>query len=324
MPTPPVIVTRGLTRVFRRTEGDLRAVDDVDLEVTPGEFLGLLGLNGAGKSTAVKLLTGVLVPTAGSARVCGLEPAAQRRRLARRIGVVFGQRSALWWDLPLADSFTLVHRLYRTTPAHHRARLDELVDLLDLGPQLRQPVRSLSLGQRMRGELVAAMLHDPEVLFLDEPTIGLDVVSRARLRDVLRDLNARRATTIVLTTHDLPDVEALCRRVVVLDHGRLAHDGTLEGLHRLGRSTRILSVDLTEARPALTFPGLPGVHVVEVTDRVQRISLPLEQPAAPVIAAVVAQAGLRDLALQDPTLEGVMHALHGAGSTPAGSTPDRD
>lgn len=312
-----VIRTRGLTRRFQRRRAPASvAVADLDLSVAPGDFVGLLGLNGAGKSTTIKMLTGILAPTSGRVRVTGLDPVPRRRELAARIGVVFGQRSALWWDLPLRDSFTLMHRLHRTTPAEHRERLAELTELLDLAPLLGAPVRELSLGQRMRGELVAAMLHRPQVLFLDEPTIGLDVVSKARLRDFLRDLNARHGTTILLTTHDLPDVEALCRRVVVLDRGRLAHDGSLAGLHRAGGSRRRLVLELDRPDVTLDLRDLPDVEVLPLEGRRQVLHLPLDQPAAPVIATVVAQTGLHDLSVEEPTLEDVVHALHRRAATP--------
>ena len=198
------------------------------LTVAPGEAVGFLGPNGAGKSTTIKMLTGVLVPTAGRATVCGLDPVRERRELAKRIGVVFGQRSQLWWDLPLADSFDLHAAIHRVPPARYRERLDECVELLDLGGFLGTPVRQLSLGQRMRGEVTAALLHSPRLLVLDEPTIGLDLASKERLRSFLSAVNARGDITLLLTTHDLPDVERLCRRVVVIDQGRVLVDDDLD------------------------------------------------------------------------------------------------
>ena len=214
-------------------------------------MVGYIGPNGAGKSTTIKMLTGILVPTSGEIRVAGLEPSARRTELARRIGVVFGQRTTLWWDLPLRDSFELLQKIYRIPADRYRRNLDEFLELLDLGDLLDTPVRQLSLGQRMRGDITAALLHDPEILYLDEPTIGLDVVSKGRLREFLRPLNAERGTTLLLTTHDLQDIEALCRRVIVIDHGTAVFDGPLADLHRQGGSTRTLVVDLVdEARPS--------------------------------------------------------------------------
>ncbi|MEV7969817.1 ATP-binding cassette domain-containing protein [Sphaerisporangium sp. NPDC088356] len=221
---------RGKTGRLRRDTRVVHAVRDLSFEVAAGEFVGYLGPNGAGKSTTIKMLTGILTPTSGRIQVAGLDPSRRRTTLARRIGVVFGQRTMLWWDLPLKDSFTLIRHLYKVDQVKHRKRLAELVDVLDLGGFLDKPVRQLSLGQRMRGDIAAALLHDPPVLVLDEPTIGLDVVSKAAVRDFLRGLNAERGTTVLLTTHDLGDIERLCRRVMLIDHGSLAFDGTVAEL----------------------------------------------------------------------------------------------
>nr|WP_246507187.1 ATP-binding cassette domain-containing protein [Actinocrinis puniceicyclus] len=177
--------------------------------------------------TTIKMLTGILMPSSGTLRVAGLEPQRDRVGLARRIGVVFGQRTTLWWDLPLRDSFALIQRLYRIAPARYRENLDFYVDALDLGPLLDQPVRQLSLGQRMRGDITAALLHDPAIVYLDEPTIGLDIVSKHVVRDFLHELNVNKGTTILLTTHDVGDIERLCSRVVAIDHGRVTYDGSL-------------------------------------------------------------------------------------------------
>ena len=232
-----VIEVEALSRTFRvarRREGslfrrlgrdyaDVRAVDGVSFTIAPGEIVGYIGPNGAGKSTTIKMLTGILVPTSGTVRVAGLDPWRRRTELARRIGVVFGQRTQLWWDLPLRQSFELLRHIYRVPEARHRANLQRYVALLDMEGFLETPVRQLSLGQRMRGELVAALLHDPEILYLDEPTIGLDVVAKARIREFLLALGPERGTTVLLTTHDMGDIERLCRRVLIIDRGRAKH-----------------------------------------------------------------------------------------------------
>ncbi|WP_436757722.1 ABC transporter ATP-binding protein [Streptosporangium sp. V21-05] len=223
-------VGRSFTVGRRGTRKTVHAVRDLSFTVEAGEFVGYLGPNGAGKSTTIKMLTGILAPTSGSVRVAGLDPARRRTALARRIGVVFGQRTTLWWDLPLRDSFELIRHLYKVDQTDFRRRLAELTELLDLAALMTTPVRQLSLGQRMRGDITAALLHDPTVLVLDEPTIGLDVVSKAAMRDFLRRLNADRGTTVLLTTHDMGDIEKLCRRVMLIDHGSLAFDGTLDDL----------------------------------------------------------------------------------------------
>ncbi|MFF4412231.1 ATP-binding cassette domain-containing protein [Streptosporangium sp. NPDC001559] len=229
-----MIEVQGVGRSFtvgrRSARKTVHAVQDLSFTVGAGEFVGYLGPNGAGKSTTIKMLTGILAPTTGRIEVAGLDPARRRTALARRIGVVFGQRTTLWWDLPLRDSFELIRHLYKVDRVVFRERLEELSCLLGLESFMTTPVRQLSLGQRMRGDVTAALLHDPAVLVLDEPTIGLDVVSKAAMREFLSRRNAEHGTTVLLTTHDLGDIERLCRRVMLIDHGRLTFDGTLDDL----------------------------------------------------------------------------------------------
>jgi ABC-2 type transport system ATP-binding protein len=278
----------------------------VTLDVERGEAVGFLGPNGAGKSTTIKMLTGVLVPTAGRASVCGLDPVLERRELARRIGVVFGQRSQLWWDLPLAESFDLHGAIHRVPAAQYRKRLDECVELLDMGGFLRSPV-----GQRMRGEVTAALLHSPELLVLDEPTIGLDLTSKERLRSFLSEVNARGDVTLLLTTHDLPDVERLCRRVVVIDQGRVLVDDELAALRQGFAGNRVLVVELTEPAPPLL--GLTGV--VDVAVEAQGLRQRLEfsagaTTAAELIATVAQLAELRDVSVVEPSIEDLVRTLY--------------
>ncbi len=302
-----MIEVRGL----RKRYGGTVAVDGLSFDVRPGMVTGFLGPNGAGKSTTIKMLTGVLVPTAGGVRVCGLDPVRSRRELARRIGVVFGQRSQLWWDLPLAESFALLRTIHRVPPAEHEQRLAECVELLELSPFLTTPVRQLSLGQRMRGEVTAALLHSPELLVLDEPTVGLDLISKERLRVFLARANAVDGVTLLLTTHDLPDVERLCRRLVVIDHGRVLVDGSLESLRRQFGGARRLVVDLEEPHAALD--GLPGVLevTVEANGLRQQLAFSAEQTsAAELIAAVVARVAVRDLQVVEPSIEDVVRTLY--------------
>jgi ABC-2 type transport system ATP-binding protein len=297
-------------RRLRRSRTVVDAVDRISFTVAAGEFVGYLGPNGAGKSTTIKMLTGILTPTSGRVRVGGLDPSRQRTELARRIGVVFGQRTTLWWDLPLRDSLTLVRHLYRVDRETHRTRLAELTELLDLGSFLDTPVRQLSLGQRMRGDLAAALIHDPELLVLDEPTIGLDVVSKATVRGFLARLNSERGTTILLTTHDLGDVERLCRRVMVIDHGRLAYDGSLRELRATIDADRILIVDL--ARPAPPIE-VDGARVVRVDGPRQWLAIPPTGNAAAVVAAVAARHEVEDIALREPGIEDVVTRLYRTG-----------
>ncbi|POM22978.1 Daunorubicin/doxorubicin resistance ATP-binding protein DrrA [Actinomadura rubteroloni] len=292
---------------LRRTRRRVSAVDGVSFTVAPGEFVGYLGPNGAGKSTTIKMLTGILTPTSGTVRVCGLDPSRQRTALARRLGVVFGHRTTLWWDLPLRDSLALVRRLYRVEAGAHRERLDELTALLDLGPFLATPVRQLSLGQRMRGDLAAALLHAPDLLVLDEPTIGLDVVSKATVRAFLERLNTERGTTILLTTHDLGDIERLCRRVMIVDHGRLAFDGSLDALRATAGSGRILVVELARPEPPV---AVDGAVVERVEGPRQWLRLPAEANAAAVVATLAARHEVRDIALREPDIEEIVARLY--------------
>lgn len=314
-----IIEVDELTRCFtRRTGKGLRsrrevvtAVDAMTFRVERGAAVGYIGANGAGKSTTIKMLTGILVPTCGSVRTCGLEPIRQRRELASRIGVVFGQRSQLWWDLPLAESFTILAAIHRLEPAAGRARTAELVEQLEMADTLDTPVRQLSLGQRMRAEVAAALLHSPELIILDEPTIGLDVLSKQRLREFLRTERAERGTTLMLTTHDMGDIERLCDRVLVVDHGRLAYDGSLPGLGATVGAQRVLVVDLAVPGPALD--GLAGAELVsvEAEGMRQRLAFDAETTtAAQLLAEVSARAEVRDLSIEEPDIEDIVRRLY--------------
>lgn len=302
-----VFDVRKKTGFLRRERRQVRAVDSLSFTVARGEMVGYIGPNGAGKSTTIKMLTGILTPSGGRLRVAGIDPAAERTRLARRIGVVFGQRTTLWWDLPLIDSYRLMHRMYRIPDRRYRENLDRCVELLELGDLLDVPVRQLSLGQRMRGDIAAALLHDPEVLYLDEPTIGLDVISKAKVRDFLRDLNAERATTVLLTTHDLQDIEQLCSRVMVIDHGRLMYDGPLTGLHEVGDSERTLVVDLERELPPVE---VPPARVVRVEGPRQWLAFPASESAAPLVARIAAEYPLVDLSVREPDIEAVIARMY--------------
>ena len=249
-----IIEAEGLTREYvaydgsglRRTRRLVRAVDGLNLRIEPGEAVGYIGANGSGKSTTIKMLSGILTPTSGVVRTCGLRPVPERRALARRIGVVFGQRSALWWDLPLGESFPILAAMHRLPGSVWRPRFDVLTDELELASFLDRPVRNLSLGQRLRGEVAAALLHSPDLAVLDEPTIGLDMISKENLRRFLARERRERGTTLLLTTHDMGDVQRLCDRMVVIDAGRVAFDGTEAALAAATDAERILIVDLAE------------------------------------------------------------------------------
>ncbi len=240
-------VTGGLVDLVRPRREILRAVNDVSFEIPAGEMVGYIGANGAGKSTTLKMLTGILTPTSGEVTVGGLVPWKQRLQYTRHIGAVFGQRTQLWWDLAVVESFRLLQKIYEVEEDVYKKQMATFHELLDIGDFLHQPVRKLSLGQRMRCDLAAALLHGPRVLFLDEPTIGLDVVAKQNVREFLREIRDRDKVTIILTTHDLADIEQLCKRVIIIDKGQVHFDGDLEDLRvRVGQKVR-LTVDLRES-----------------------------------------------------------------------------
>lgn len=317
MSTPSIDVHE-LTRVYRRRGSALTAVDRMTFTIEPGESVGYIGANGAGKSTTIKMLTGILRATSGTVRTCGLDPQRRRQDVARRIGVVFGQRSQLWWDLPLAESFAILGSIHRLDTATTRARTDELVERLEMGPTLATPVRQLSLGQRMRAEIAAALLHRPQLLVLDEPTIGLDVLSKQRLREFLRDQRAAYGTTLLLTTHDMGDIERLCERVLLVDHGRLAFDGTLSGLAATVSARRVLVVDL--AAPCADLVDIPGTEHLgsEAEGLRQRLALAAGRRVgagvsiAQVLATIAERAEVRDLTVEEPDIEDVVRRVYAA------------
>jgi ABC-2 type transport system ATP-binding protein len=302
----------GLRKRFRTRRGPVEAVAGIDFRVQPGEFVGYAGPNGAGKSTTVKIMSGILLPSGGRVVVDGLVPYRERKRLARRIGVVFGQRSQLWWDLPLRESFELIGHLYRMPAADRSVRLDRLSEVLGLGPLLAAPVRSLSLGQRMRAELAAAVLPGPRVLFLDEPTIGLDVEAKAAVRDFLRELNRVEGTTVILTTHDLDDIALLCSRLMIIDHGLIVYDGTIDDLHTAYGSTRMLVVDLAD--PAATLvpgPDWAGAEVVRAEGHRRWIRFAREEiSAAQLVGLLLADQQVLDLSIVEPDIEDVIRRIY--------------
>jgi ABC-2 type transport system ATP-binding protein len=296
------VVRRGR---FRRERRVVDAVNGISFRVDRGELLGYLGPNGAGKSTTIKMLTGILVPTEGHVRVAGLEPSRKRIELARRIGAMFGQRIQLWWDLPLRDSFELLRHIYRVPADHYTTNLTRFREVLELDPFLDTPVRQLSLGQRIRGELTAAMLHGPELLFLDEPTIGLDVVAKQRVRDFLIEINREDGVTVMLTTHDLGDIERLCNRLLVIDHGSLIWDGAIADLRERYGGERTLVVDLEEPAPPLDIPGA----VVERVDG-PRQWLRFRGSASELTARVAQAARLVDLQVAETDIEEIVRRIY--------------
>ncbi|HLH73185.1 MAG TPA: ATP-binding cassette domain-containing protein, partial [Chloroflexota bacterium] len=294
--------------LLSREYHEVRAVDGISFAIERGEMVGCIGPNGAGKSTTIKMLTGILVPSGGQLTACGLVPYRQRKELARRIGVVFGQRTQLWWDLPLIESLDLLGYVYRVPRPRFQANLREFRELLDLDSFLRTPVRQLSLGQRMRGDLAAALLHEPEVVYLDEPTIGLDVVAKHRIRDFLRRINRERGVTILLTTHDVADLEQLCSRLLIVDHGKLLYDGSLEAIRERFGTERTLIVDLADDADnndqRLDVPFATEVRA-DGPRRWLRFNRG-ELTAADLISTVTARYRIRDLSIEEPAIEGII------------------
>lgn len=286
----------------------VRAVDNINFAIAPGELVGYLGPNGAGKSTTIKMLSGLLVPSGGELRVNGRVPWQERRAHVAKIGAVFGQRTTLWWDLPVVESLDLLQYIYQIPPDRFYRNLAEFRQLLELDPFLNTPVRSLSLGQRMRADLCAAMLHDPVLLFLDEPTIGLDVVAKERIRQFIQQINAQRGTTIILTTHDISDVEKLCERVMIIDQGRLLFDGQLENLRDRFGGKHELVVDFAEV---YVDASVEGAEIVDQTG--PRVTYQFERktlPASELIGRLSAQYRIRDLAVREPDIEATIRRIY--------------
>ena len=297
-----------LVGVVRRDHTIVEALRGIDLSIEAGEIVGYIGPNGAGKSTTVKLLAGILVPDGGTCEVMGRVPWRDRIELVRRIGVVFGQRTQLWCDLPVVESFDLVRSIYRVPTADFRRRRDALVGRLAITTILDTPVRQLSLGQRMRCELVAALLHGPDIVILDEPTIGLDAVAKLALREFVRDLARDEGTTVLLTTHDMDDIEALAKRVIVIDRGRIFVDGPLEALReRMGDERRLVVDFVDEAAAAVE---LPATVVSRTGARVQLRWDPRVVDSRQLVADVAARPGVRDLLLERPPIEEIVAKLY--------------
>ncbi|TAM78309.1 ATP-binding cassette domain-containing protein [bacterium] len=327
----PIVHTRDLRKVFRRPQrrpgiaGALRAllspvyaetvaVSNVSMDVTAGELVGYIGPNGAGKSTTIKMLTGILVPSSGVVEVAGFVPWRRRSENARNIGVVFGQRSQLYWDLPLRESFDLLRAIYDIPRRRYLENLHEFIEILEMDDFLDTPVRQLSLGQRMRGDFAAALLHDPRIVYLDEPTIGLDVVAKEAIREFILRINQQRATTVLLTTHDLADVERLCRRIVIIDRGSLLYDGTVEELKDAYGQTRRLTVVFAEPQRE---PAIEGATLEHVERNVARFAFERATISADrLIAAVAARYPVQDVSIEEPDLEGIIRRIYLEGISP--------
>lgn len=292
--------------LFQRERTFIQALDDVSFTIPDGQVVGYIGPNGAGKSTTVKILSGILTPDSGSCLINGRTPWKQRREHVAEIGVVFGQRSQLWWDVPVGDSFDLLRDIYRVPESRYRKNAAELTQRLQLEALLRTPARQLSLGQRMRCEIAASLLHDPKVLFLDEPTIGLDAVSKLAVRDFIRDINRERGVTVILTTHDMQDIEALAQRILLIGKGRLLLDGTLEQLRQqYGRGSVTVSYSGGEA------DSLSGLDITEQEPgRLTVATDGTREDTARVIAQLTGALTITDISVKGPDPEELVVALY--------------
>jgi ABC-type uncharacterized transport system, ATPase component len=305
---------RGLRTLMSRQYTEKEAVRGVSFSILPGEFVGYIGPNGAGKSTTIKMLAGILHPSSGVVQIDGLNPHRDRRQVARRLGVLFGQRTQLWWDLPVRDSYDILAAMYGIGTERKDARMDELADLLQLGEFMDTPVRKLSLGQRMRADLAAALLHDPDVLFLDEPTIGLDVVAKRSIREYLHNINVELGKTVLLTTHDMDDIEQLCSRVIVINRGTLGFDGTIDELRRrIGLPTLIrVTYRQTPVWPPADFnTDHTSLRLAEVDGRMLTAECNREAISAMEALRLLEQYGdIEDVHMEEPHFEDVIHKLY--------------
>lgn len=300
-----------LRALLRNDYREIHAVERVSFTIPYQEFVGYIGPNGAGKSTTIKMLSGILHPTSGHVKVAGFSPQRQRVEVARRIGVLFGQRTQLWWDLPVLDSFELLAAMYHVPAATLTQRLKRFDDLLGTGEFLDVPVRKLSLGQRMRADLAAALLHNPPVLFLDEPTIGLDVIAKQRVRHFLREINRTQGTTILLTTHDMDDIEFLCSRVIVINHGRVAFDGDMKGLRARAGTETMITVEYAD----VPVDSLDGPWQLLET-RGTRITVsfdPAYHTAGEIINRLSQYGDVRDIRVQETPIETVIERMYASG-----------
>ena len=293
---------------FFREKEIIEALQGISFVVEKGELVGYIGPNGAGKSTTVKILSGILTPESGEAKVGGRIPWKERKEYVKHIGVVFGQRSQLWWDVPIVDSYSLLKDIYRIPEKDYKDRMDELVEALQLEKLLRTPLRLLSLGQRMRAELCGSLLHRPELLFLDEPTIGLDAVSKLALRDFLKWENKEHGTTIMLTTHDMEDIAALCSRVMVLGHGSKLFDGRLKDLLEKYDTVRTVTVKYNTAEPKLELPE--GAQILKKDGEIHITYTPSEVPTANMLELLQKAGNISEMTLESENIDHLIAAMY--------------
>lgn len=304
---------KGMAKSLLKSEKRvIHAVQDVNLKMEEGELVGYIGPNGAGKSTTIKMLSGILSPTRGNVSVCGIDPQKRRIQNALNVGAVFGQKTQMWWDLPVRETFELLRKMYNIPKERYQKNIEEFMDYLDMSSFVEQPVRQLSLGQRMRAEIAASLLHDPKVLFLDEPTIGLDVNVKAGMREFVKKINKERGVTILLTTHDLQDIEELAKRIVVINHGRVGFDGSMEELaKRYADGKRSVSFTLQQDIPEIVLPeGMAGHYTLERDGLHVKIGHDSHVDTSDLIVALVQKYALTDIDIKGPQIEDVVMEVY--------------
>ncbi len=286
----------------------IQALNDISFELEEGELVGYIGPNGAGKSTTVKVMSGILVPDSGKCEIMGRTPWKQRQEHVKHIGVVFGQRTQLWWDVPVIDSFDLLKDIYKIPQDSYEEMRDELVDVLSLHSLIEAPVRQLSLGQKMRCELAASLLHRPPILFLDEPTIGLDAVSKIAVRDFIRKINSERKVTVILTTHDMDDIEALCSRILVIGKGTILFDGSIKSLRNTVTPERVVRIDFIEPPQKLDYPA--ATLVFHEDNRAEFRFNPMEISSAGLIGIISGDNQIKDFVIENPPIEEIIASMY--------------
>lgn len=301
-------ITGAIGNLFSQNYRYIKALNDVSFTIRSGEMVGFIGPNGAGKSTTIKILTGILVPTAGKVVVNQIEPYKERKQNAFLISVVFGQRTKLWWDLPCMESFELHRSMYRIPPSEYKKNVDEFTELLGLDEFWRMPVRQLSLGQRMRAEIPVSLLHNPDVVYLDEPTIGMDAVAKERIRRFLGRINRERGVTVLISSHDMADIETLCPRVMIIDKGELVYDGSLEAIRQQYGRERILVVEFTEEYSTLR---LPAGEIIRDEGLKKSIRFSRSEiTAIDLISAIGSEFGIRDVSIEEPEIESIIRQIY--------------
>ncbi|MCX7922501.1 MAG: ATP-binding cassette domain-containing protein [Clostridia bacterium] len=289
-----------------------RAVDNISFTIDKGETVGFIGPNGAGKSTTVKMLTGILTPTSGNVEIGGLCPYKQRKKNASRIGVVFGQRTQLWWDLPVIDTFELLKHIYKVPEKVYDENIELFSEMLGLKDFINQPVRQLSLGQKMRADIAASLLHNPQIIFFDEPTIGLDVVAKEKIREFIKYINKEKGITMLFTTHDMQDIEKTCSRMIIIDHGTTIYDGTVDQIKNRYGKTRTLIVEFGQVYDKIDL--IPGVEVVDTKDNKKWLAFKKEEVhISSLIADLTNKYSILDLTIQEPEIESIIREIYEGG-----------